>query len=858
MQQNVLSQVAGSEQPQQEEVQLTELLPVKQSRIRENEIFKHMNTNADATDALKILQSFTTADSCYNNDEHELCSRNLSLCRKIEQIEQEKQEKDEKKWREDKLRKSIAEYDKQVIDSTEIRKEKERNNVRRFENESRTKNRKYKHFDKKSMIGCVVKSTKKRTVVRTVENIKDQRDEGNDDDGMKHRYKLGENAFLENERGNFLSENNGQVESTIYLDLDKNSELNDDVYIFRRELIDGEQGLKVNLRNVEQSYENEKSAKTTDGTLFNRIAIPCGTSIENNIDVAEKQFITTAEKNNTFGTKVTNPKLLLEDSANVSNVNFHITTMSYLAENKDNNNKVQDEENPTNTLFRPEASNSIVATKSTSSTLISTSMSSSSSSLSSSLLSSSTPPPYSKEENINGSECDRGKDQSTALHGMKTKQENQQKRYCCVVCEARFKGSGGLRNHYKIVHGAGPIFKCDECGKEFPLKERLKLHVRTHTGFKPYKCPECDKSFARGGQLVQHRRTHSQVKPYRCGLCSGTFTCAANLALHVKRHNGQKDHKCEICGRAFVRRDALKKHLECLHRDVKSFLCVICNKTFKGHLPQHMRTHARDRPHGCATCGQRFAQKSQLTVHQRTHSGQRPFRCLVCWQAFAHSTALKLHTRRHTGERPFKCAECNAGFTQLPHWKKHMKCIHGRNEPYACKKCTSFFRIKNDLECHEKTCHPESETEHDVPSTQTSDLITNTIMPASISMALQPTATLLSNEIISDKPLPSPSKYRIMTVERMRLLLAVLLKRISKQERLDELGFGKRLIDQVLYDSLISAGKDPVASNGLSELETLTKNLEIFLKWTVPKEHWEHFRKLNKTPEDILETLTAT
>ena len=97
-----------------------------------------------------------------------------------------------------------------------------------------------------------------------------------------------------------------------------------------------------------------------------------------------------------------------------------------------------------------------------------------------------------------------------------------------------------------------------------------------------------------------------------------------------------------------------------------------------------------------------------------------------------------------------------------------------------------------------------------------------------------------------------------MTVERMRLLLAVLLKRISKQERLDELGFGKRLIDEVLYDSLISAGKDPVTSNGLNELETLTKNLEIFLKWTVPKEHWEHFRKLNKTPEDILETLTAT
>jgi KRAB domain-containing zinc finger protein len=413
--------------------------------------------------------------------------------------------------------------------------------------------------------------------------------------------------------------------------------------------------------------------------------------------------------------------------------------------------------------------------------------------------------------------------------------EDQLKKYCCLICKARFKGSGGLRNHYKVMHASGPLFKCNECGKEFPLKERLKLHVRTHTGFKPYKCSDCDKSFARGGQLVQHRRTHNQVKPYSCHLCSGTFTCAANLALHVKRHNGQKDHKCDICGRGFVRRDALKKHLECLHRDVKSFLCVICNKTFKGHLPQHMRTHAKDRPHGCATCGQRFAQKSQLTVHQRTHSGQRPFRCLVCWQAFAHSTALKLHTRRHTGERPFKCAECNAGFTQLPHWKKHMKCIHGRNDPYCCRKCNNFFRIKNDLEAHEKDCQVEYNND---------------------STGSDPGNSRDEHDGIS---VIAMTRYRSMSIEKMRLLLAVLLKRISKPDKLDELGFGKRLIDEVLIDSLVSAGKEIVKANGVtSEFEALRKNLAAFLQWTVPKEHWDNFRKMKKTPEEVLETLTAT
>ncbi|XP_015118651.1 zinc finger protein 37 homolog [Diachasma alloeum] len=428
-------------------------------------------------------------------------------------------------------------------------------------------------------------------------------------------------------------------------------------------------------------------------------------------------------------------------------------------------------------------------------------------------------------------EINNDKDKGDSLTDTGEEQLESLKRYNCMMCEAKFKGSGGLRNHYKVVHATGPLYKCDDCGKEFPLKERLKLHVRTHTGFKPYKCAECGKSFARGGQLSQHRRTHSQIKPYQCDLCMGTFTCAANLTLHMKRHNGQKDHTCSICGKGFIRRDALKKHLECLHKDLKTFLCVICNKTFKGHLPQHMRTHAHDRPHACPTCGQKFAQKSQLTVHQRTHTGQRPFRCLVCWQAFAHSTALKLHTRRHTGERPFKCTECNVGFTQLPHWKKHMKCIHKRTKPYSCNNCNNFFKKKNDLESHEKLYHG-------------GDIIND-----------DGTADKIDGENHKNTDY---SKYKNMTLERMRLLLAVLLKRISKPERLDELGFGKRLIDEILQDSLISAGKDPIKLGQLNEFQALQKNLETFLKWTVPKEHWETFKKMNKSPEEILETLTTT
>lgn len=102
---------------------------------------------------------------------------------------------------------------------------------------------------------------------------------------------------------------------------------------------------------------------------------------------------------------------------------------------------------------------------------------------------------------------------------------------------------------------------------------------------------------------------------------------------------------------AFYRRDALKKHISCYHENIKAFHCRICNKMFKGHLPQvtnlwqfakivltfgiifqHMRTHNQIKTHGCAACGALFSQRSQLIVHQRIHSGVN-FK-LICFLKF--------------------------------------------------------------------------------------------------------------------------------------------------------------------------------------------------------------------------------
>lgn len=176
------------------------------------------------------------------------------------------------------------------------------------------------------------------------------------------------------------------------------------------------------------------------------------------------------------------------------------------------------------------------------------------------------------------------------------------------------------------------------------------------------------------------------------------------------------------------------------------------------------------------------------------------------------------------------CKDMGTAFSQLPHLKTHMRAIHGMDKAYNCEFCSEFFKTKHELQEHKLKCAKAQDNGD---------------------------GTSARNASATEQNL-SYGRETAMSLSKMRLLVAVLLKKISTKDRLKQLGFDKRLIDNVLIAALRVAGQPICDDTNLNEADRLRTNVKQFLEWTVPDAYMKKFKREQRSPEELLEDLTSS